>query len=249
MIEDLRFIPFEPHRQIVAELVEEARGDAEIIGALLIGSLGRGNAIPGSDIDLLLLRPDGRGKERLLRNHERHGVLIEFHHRNVASARAQMDEEPMWLYAYLDSRILYDPTGELTALVAFAGERYAAFRATDAMKKRSAFIVDRTREKLQAAVDAGDAIRAGGVASAYAQAIINGLWTAFDKPPLGVTEMWVRLPNLIGLPSGVAEQLRALFLGGRWSGRKWALLSARSLSPNSAGQLSNRRGEAADGGV
>lgn len=140
-------------------------------------------------------------------------MLIEFHYRDVVSARAQMDEEPMWLYAYLDSRILYDPTGELTALVAFAGERYAAFRATDAMKKRAAFMVDRTREKLQAAVDADDALRAGGVASTYAQAIMNGLWTAFDKPPLGVTEMWLRLPDLVGLPAGTEGLLRALFLG------------------------------------
>lgn len=211
--ETFGFIPFARQRQIVAEIVTEIRGEAEIIGILLIGSLGRGNAVPGSDIDLLLLRLDGHGKERLLRNHIRRDVLIEFHHRDVASARAQMDEEPMWLYAYLDSRILDDRTGELAVLVAHAGERYAAFRATEAMKRRAAFIVDRTREKLQSAVDADDALRAGGVASTYAQAIINGLWTAFDKPPLGVTEMWIRLPDLAGLPIGTEALLQAFFLG------------------------------------
>ena len=59
----------------------------------------------------------------------------------------------------------------------------------------------------------GDALRAGGVANTYAQAIISGLWAAFDKPPLGVTEMWMRLPDLVGLPAETEGLLRALVLG------------------------------------
>jgi len=209
----LDFIPFAEHRAIVAELVDEAVRDDRISGALLIGSLGRGTALPGSDIDVLLLIPDGLGKERLYRNHERRGVLIEYHHRDVPTAQSQLDTDATWVYAYLDSRILYDPAHRVAELVTIARERYAGYRSTDEQRRRYAFIVDRTREKLQAAVDADDALRAGGVASTYASAILNGLWTAFDKPTLGVSEMWVRLPDLVELPPGTRESLQALFLG------------------------------------
>ncbi len=209
----LAFIASDRHRRVVAELVHESQQDERISGAMLIGSLGRGTALPGSDIDLLLLIPDGMGKERLYRNHERDGVLIEYHHRDVATARMQLEDDPTWVYAYLDSHILYDPAHRLAQLTTVARERYAAYRSSDELKRRWAFMVDRTREKLQAAVDAGDALRAGGVASTYASAILNGLWTAFDKPTLGVSEMWVRLPDLVGVPEGTRENLEQLFLG------------------------------------
>ena len=209
----LDFIAADHHHLVVAELLDEAHAHPAVIGALLIGSLGRGNALPGSDVDLLLLLADGRGTERLFRNHERHGVLVEYHYRDVATAQAQLGREPTWFYAYLNSRIIYDPTGRLAELVAFAREHFPDYRATPEQKRRYAFMVDRTQHKLQAAVDAGDALRAGGVASTYAGVILEGLWTAHGRPKLGVSEMWVRLPDLDGFPTELAEQLRLLFLG------------------------------------
>lgn len=213
MIGTLDFIPFEPHRDAIAEMLREAAAQPPIVGALLIGSLERGRALPGSDVDLLFLVREGHGTERLFFNHERHGVAVEFHFRDLPGAEAQLAAEPPWLYAYLDSRILYDPTGGLAALCALDRERFAAYRAEPALKGRYAFMVDRTRHKLQAAVDANDALRAGSVASTYAQVIINGLCTAHDRPHLGVSELWTQLPDLDELPVALGEALQTLFLG------------------------------------
>ena len=209
----LDFIPYEPHRLAVAEMLREAEAQPLIIGALLIGSLGRGRALPGADVDLLFLVQEGHGAEHPFRNHERHGVTVEFHFRDLSGARAQLAAEPTWLYAYLDSRILRDPTGALAELCALARERSASYRAEPALKHRYAFLVDRTRHKLRAAVEADDALRAGGVASTYAQVIINGLFTAYDRPHLGVSELWAHLPDLDGLPVALGEALETLFLG------------------------------------
>ncbi len=198
---------------MIVDLLAEASAYPAIIGALLIGSLGRGNAIPGSDIDLLLLLADGQGQTRILQNHEREGILIEFHYRDVATALAQIEEAPNWQYAYLSGRILYDPTGRLATLVAEVRVRSAAWRPTAAQRRRHAFYADRTGHKLQAAVDAADALRAGGVASTYAPAMLDCLWLAYDRPSLGVTEMWCHLPELVGLPAEIVEHLRQLFLG------------------------------------
>lgn len=206
-------IPLEPHRRVITALLAEASAHPLIIGALLIGSLGRGNAVPGSDIDLLLLLADGQGQTRIFQNHERDGLLIEFHYRDVAAALAQIEEAPNWQYAYLSGSILHDPTGRLAALVAEVRVRSAAWRPTAAQRRRHAFYADRTAHKLQAAVDAADALRAGGVASTYAPAMLDCIWLAYDRPSLGVTEMWFHLPELVGLPAEIVEHLRQLFLG------------------------------------
>lgn len=209
----LGLIPYATHRQVVAELAAEARENPLIIGALLIGSLGRGNALPGSDVDILFLLRQGHAAERLFHNHERHGVAVEFHFRDVDTARSQLEREPSWLYAYLDSHILYDPEGVLAQLDDFAREQFAAYRSPPTLKRRYAFLVDRTRHKLQAAVEAEDALRAGAVASTYAQLILDGLWIAHDRPQLGVSEMWARLPDLTDRPAELVAALRSLFLG------------------------------------
>lgn len=212
--ETLAFIPSVPHRRVVAELLAEAREHPLIVGALIIGSLGRGNALPGSDVDILYLLREGRGTERLFYNHERHGVSVEFHYRDMKTALSQLETEATWLYAYLNSCILYDPAGSLAVLVDLARRLLSSYRPAPALKRRYAFMVDRTRHKLQAALDADAALRAGGVASTYAQVIIEGLWIACDRPKLGVSEMWVRLPDLADLPEEYGSRLRTLFLGG-----------------------------------
>ena len=213
MVGALDFIPYAPHRRAIMEMLREAVAQSLIVGTLLIGSVGRGSALPGSDVDLLFLVREGHGVERLFHNHERHGVAVEFHFRDLPGAQAQLTAEPGWLYAYLDSRILYDPTSGLAALCALARARFAAYRAEPELKHRYAFMVDRTRHKLQAAIDADDALRAGGVASTYAQVIVNGLFTAYDRPHLGVSELWTHLPELEGLPLALGMALETLFLG------------------------------------
>jgi predicted nucleotidyltransferase len=206
------FSIIEPHGHIVADLLAEARGHPTIIGALLIGSLGRGNAVPGSDIDLLFLLADGQGQTRIFQNHEREGILIEFHYRDVATAMAQVEALPVWQYAYLGSRILYDPLGRLAILVDRVRAHAAAWRPTIAERQRHAFYADRVRHKLQAGIDAGDALRAGGIASTYAPVTLTCLWLAYDRPSVGVTEMWIHLADLVGLPEAMVEQLRLFFL-------------------------------------
>ncbi len=177
------FSIIEPHGHIVADLLAEARGHPTIIGALLIGSLGRGNAVPGSDIDLLFLLADGQGQTRIFQNHEREGILIEFH-----------------------------PLGRLAILVDRVRAHAAAWRPTIAERQRHAFYADRVRHKLQAGIDAGDALRAGGIASTYAPVTLTCLWLAYDRPSVGITEMWVHLADLVGLPEAMVEQLCLFFL-------------------------------------
>lgn len=206
-------IVHESHRRVVTALLAELQDHPAVLGVLLIGSLGRGTALPGSDVDLLVLLADGQGTTRLFANHERHNILVEYHFRDDVAAREQLVEHPTWCYAYMNSQLLLDTDGRLANLVTFAEQQFLVYRAPAQQKRRYAFMVDRTRHKLQAALDANDLLRAGGVASTYAGVILDGLWTAHDRPRLGVSEMWVRLPDLTDFPAALIEQLHLLFVG------------------------------------
>ncbi len=211
--ERVSFIAFEPHRQLVAALLTEAQRRPEVVGVLLIGSLGRGNAVPGSDVDLLLLVADGRSEERPVHHEERAGVLIELHYRDSAWASAQMDRDSEWIYAYLEGRILYDPTGNLARLVASAQERFAAYRTPPQDKARIVFLADRTRDKLQAALAVEDHARAGTIVALGAGGIVRLLWAAHDRPTVGPTNLWHHLAALPDFPAETQQHVRELLLG------------------------------------
>lgn len=207
------FIVLEPHRHVVAELLTEAQSHPDVVGVLLIGSLGRGNPVPGSDVDLLLLVDDGRRVERPTQHEERRGVWVELHYRDAAWATAQMDRDPEWIYAYVEGRILHDPRGHLAHLVAAAHDRFVAYRTPAGEKARLAFLADRTRDKLEAALTAGDHDRAGTIVGFGASAIVRLLWAAYDRPIIGPTNIWHHLADLRDFPPGMHQQARALLLG------------------------------------
>lgn len=209
----LDVIALEPHRQVVAELLAEAQSRPEVVGVLLIGSLARGNPVPGSDVDVLLLLDDGQSVERPTQHDERQGVWVELHYRDMAWAVAQLDHTPEWLYSYTESRILHDPRGDLARLIAVAHDRLTAYRTPAVEKERLRFIVERQLEKLAAALAADDLERAATIVGFGAYAFLSFLCAAYDHPPVGPTNVWLQLPNVPGLPPELHQQARALILG------------------------------------
>ena len=207
------FLVLEPHRSVVAELLVEAQADPDVVGILLIGSLARGNAVPGSDVDVLLLVDDGRSQERPTQHEERHGVWVERHYRDTAWAIAQFNRSPEWLYPYTEGRLLHDPRGDLAALVARAHDHLLAYRTPRPERERLRFIADRQLDKLAAALAAEDFERAATIVGFGAHAFLSFLCAAYDRPPVGPTNVWLQLPTIPGLPPALAKQARALILG------------------------------------
>jgi predicted nucleotidyltransferase len=210
---DLTTIQPETHRAVVAELLAELQQRPEIAGILLIGSLGRGNAIPGSDIDLLLLLDDGRSEERPVQHQERRDLWIELHQRDAAWAETQMLRDEEWIYAYLEGRILYDPQGEVARIITIARDHFASYRTPSESKARLRFLAERTLHKLDSALEAGDHDRAATIVGLGASGIVRLLWAAHERPIVGPTNIWFHVADLPGLSPAMHEQVRTLVLG------------------------------------
>ena len=209
---DLGFVQFERHRRLLCEVLERTRDDPEVLGVLLKGSVARGDAYPGSDLDVqILLRR--RGCNRAFRSEVREGIVVECSFSDPDQARDKLARKPMWVYAYLDGRILYDPEGGLAALVALAHARFEGYCASATEKTRLAYWLESARQKIGAAMDAGDVVKAAYVASTTSWPILEALWAANDKPVPSCGSVWAHVGDLDRGPPGVEALLRRLFAG------------------------------------
>lgn len=210
-LSDLSWVTPSPHRRLVGELLAELAGDKCVSGVLLAGSLARGDALPGSDVDMVVLVADGSPTE--FRSERRDGILVERSYQDEAAAREQLAVQPMRVYTYLDGRILRDPTGGLLRLTHQARARFAAYRTPPKERGDIAYWLRSAQDKIQAAQEAGDLLRAAYWTSTTSWKLLEGLWAAHDRPMPPGGSVWAHLGDLIGLRPEFAQSLRVVFLG------------------------------------
>ncbi|WP_405063139.1 nucleotidyltransferase domain-containing protein [Kribbella sp. NBC_01505] len=190
-------------------LVVEATADEEVVGVLLTGSLARGDALPGTDLDLRILLADGLSRPAL--DEMREGVPVERSYADEAAARAKLETAPMHVYAYLDGKILYDPQGALVRLKDFAQDRYDGYRATEAERAELAKNLRYPAEKIRVAMAGGDLLKAAFVTGTTTWFLMEGLWAANNRPLPPNSSVRPHLGDLAG-PPDVERLYRELFL-------------------------------------
>jgi hypothetical protein len=198
------------HQVLLQEILDEASQQPDIIGILLTGSVARGDALPGSDLDLrFLLTLDGN---RSFSAELRRGILVECTYADVSKALHELDSNPMEIYGYLDGRILFDPQGALADLREQARQRFAAYRVPDDERRDIAHWLLSARIKLTAALTAHDSLKAAYLSSTVSWPLLQGLWAANEKPVPPNGSVWVHLKDLSRGPQDVEEQLKQFLL-------------------------------------
>lgn len=199
------------HRILLQEILEEAKQDSDIIGILLTGSVARGDALPGSDLDLrLLLAP---GSSRAFSAETRQGILVERSFADEQMALLKLDENPMEVYAYLDGRILFDPQERLAYLREQARQRFATYHVSDAERREIAYWLKSAHIKITAALEAGDLLKVAYLSGTQSWPLLQGLWTANEKPLPPNGSIWVHLKDLSRGPQDIVERLKQFYLG------------------------------------
>lgn len=197
--------------RLLQDIVSEAGGQKGLLGMLLIGSFARGDALPGSDLDLRLFFAPGHTRRFVAEVRE--GILIERGSVDVESALAKLATNPMEVYAYLDGRILSDPEGVITQLAGEARERFAAYRTPVKERSESTYWLESVRIKVRAALNAGDTARGAYLVSTASWPLLTGLWAANDKPLPPNGSVWPHLKDLTKTPPDLEVLLQGFFGG------------------------------------
>lgn len=191
-------------------LIDDAEQDAEVIALLLTGSMARGDALPGTDIDVrILLRTITTPS---FTRQQRADVLTEQTLTTEEFAQTKLLTNPMHVYAYLDGVALYDPDGALRRLRATAEQLLSHYRVPKPRKRELADALSHPEEKTCTAFAAGDLLKATYSLSTASWQIIEGLWAANDLPLPPNASVRPHLRDLHG-PRDIEHHFAELFIG------------------------------------
>jgi predicted nucleotidyltransferase len=196
------------HRQAVAEAMAELSSHPQVRALALTGSLARGDALPGSDADLLMIIDEGgladRPDHRL-----RFGTMVEEHRYTLERARDGVACRPGVCWAFMECRPLHDPEGVISELAAAARARVGAYEMPADEARSTWFWLRKNRAKLSHALETEDTLLAGYLASTTAREILSDLFALDRVPPPPTGSAFVRLDTLAS-----TADVRALFDGG-----------------------------------
>ncbi|GHO46774.1 nucleotidyltransferase domain-containing protein [Ktedonospora formicarum] len=199
------------YQTLIQELVEELSRQEEVIGILLTGSVARGDALLGSDLDMrFILTP---GTKREFHRELRQGILIEQGYADVALAQSELEANPMEVYAYLDGRILLDPHGVLADLREQAQRRFETYQISEPEKEKIISWLESAHFKIRVAENGNQLLKAAFVTGTVSWQIIEGLWAANNRPLPPNGSIWSHVKDLSQGPVDIEERLECLFCG------------------------------------
>lgn len=196
---------------MIEAAVAHAKGDDEIVGVMLQGSVARGDAYPRSDLDLFMLLQ--AGCQRAFSSEVQEGILLECHYGNFEQAKIKIEKNPMLVYGFINGHILYDVDGSLRQLVALAQQCLADYQVSQEARKAISYWLQSARIKIIAAKEAGDFLKASYIASTTSWTVLEGLWAINNKPMPSAGTVLPHLGDLTYKPDNLHQLMEALFMG------------------------------------
>ena len=205
--EDLQFVQYECHRQLVRQALETALGQGAV-AALLCGSVARRTARPGSDLDLRFYWTQARP----FRASWQTGIFVEQHGQTLAQAALQLGRADQHLYMWAEARLLHDPDGELSRLQQRALSVLNEYQTPVAEKRALRHWLSTALLKLGLITDE---LQASFLINTTLWKLAEGLCAVNNRPIPPGTLMWELLPTLPSQPHGNQphEWLKPLLTG------------------------------------
>jgi predicted nucleotidyltransferase len=199
------------YRVLLQELVEEASHQEDIVGMLLTGSVARGDALPGSDLDMRYLLPEGQNRPFQSALHR--GIVVERSYADLPRAQSKLEANPMEVYAYLDGRILFDPMGILRHLTDRAKALFENYQFPLQEVDGLIYWLRSASLKMTVAQRAGNLPKAAFVCSTTTWHILMGLWAVNDKPMPPNGSVLSHLKDFSKKPLDLERQINHFFCG------------------------------------
>jgi hypothetical protein len=179
----------DPHRNVAERVGADLAGRDDVLAVLIAGSVGRGEHVTASDVDLLVVTTGDSvleaGPRRLV-----DGLLMEWIARPEAAWLARFDRpKTSWLYSFLEAEVLMD-SGPAGRLVRAARGVLETYRTPAELRERLATTFWHGQAKLDRARAAGTPGELGYWAALGVESVLDGLYAVHDVPlPAGARRL------------------------------------------------------------
>lgn len=183
-----------------------ASGDG-VLGTYVSGSAAYGGMHDYSDVDFYVLtKSHHRMTERILG-----ATKVEVRWRTRTEIELDIAQGGMFIYQLMDAKPLHDPNGDVAELIQESYERFENYNPSSEVLKSLQFRLGEAKNKLLAAISAGDGNKMGYLSGVYSSLMLEAIFVLAGKPIAPPTVAWRWLDKLPGLsPQGI-EQIRQLF--------------------------------------
>jgi len=211
VIENLSFITYEKHKEIVEIILNECLSIEKVTGFMLIGSVARGDAYPDSDLDLYILLEDGQKKR--FYSEMREDILVEYKYADFNQIQVNFKNNQMELYSFLEGKILFDKSGELKELKAIAKQKFENYRVASDKVKGISHWLHSSLIKIKTALKAKDELKASYIVQTSTWTLLEGIWAINNKPVPSAGSVLKYIETLSKVPTHFEDFINKLFLG------------------------------------
>jgi len=146
-----------------------------------MGSVAQGNALPESDLDIMVLCNENSSKTNFI-DDIIDGILVECSFDTYESRLQKLLNNDIQVYRFLNNKITYDTNGELSELMKIALDKYRNFITKHEIKNQISHWLLSTKIKLLSAINSHDTIKQNFIVSTNSWKIIEAIWAVNDKP-------------------------------------------------------------------
>lgn len=197
------------YQKIIEDLKNKYEKDDNALAFFIAGSVARGEAQYGNDLDTIFITREGSFSEE----YEQDGILVEIGGNTFDTALQSLEKNPMQLYIYQDAKAVFDKENCLKKLKEKADKIFRNYKPDEAeltvIKKWLSSVV----KKVEVAQQNNDHEKVGFHVSNVLWKTVEGLYAINSIPTPAATSALRRINSLSILPEDFERLWNDALLG------------------------------------
>jgi predicted nucleotidyltransferase len=176
---------------------------------IVTGSVARGEAKEGNDIDILLIS----NNETFSKEYREGKCLVEISSNTLESYLSSLEKNPMQVYMYLDAKAIFDNDNSLPQLQEKANKILNSYRPTEKELQELIKWTSSVMDKITVAQDNSDNLKVGFHVSNVLWKVVEGLYAINSMPTPASTSALRRIDTLVIVPPDFERLWKQALLG------------------------------------
>ncbi|HSX39064.1 MAG TPA: nucleotidyltransferase domain-containing protein [Candidatus Saccharimonadales bacterium] len=195
--------------EIIQHLKNEYEKNPNVKAMLITGSVARGEAVHGNDLDILLVTSG----EKISKEYYEGNSLVEIGTILLPEGLEKIEKNPMRVYMFLDAKAIFDKENCLQTLQQKAHEVFDSYKSSQEDKSKSKKWLSSVVDKINASKSNGDMLKIGFQVSNVLWPLVEGLYLINNTITPASTSAFRRIKTLKNIPPDFETLWTKMLLG------------------------------------